>query len=389
MKKIKIGFVVSQVANTLGFENVVSGHVQLPLHTMKLLKEDGNEVQLLTTEFNEGQTLPRFLPSGVKVHQITHGYRSVRGENNQGGPTPGLHVLKILKQLQQIKGIVRKEGFDILHFFGGYRLAYLAASIRFIGIKIPKVFTISIDPFPDPRWPASRFFWKQFRAILTTTEYMATKGRSKGLPVSVIKHGVVRDIQAELEGQVVSPPHRVLFWRDPSLGNGADVCLKVYQALAPRYPDVSFDFAVRPYWKPVTGLMEIVNEYPNVHVFQFPYSNGMSLSKLLAESICVLLPFRGLSVNPQFSVLESMQAGCAVITTGIDSNVELIQSGENGFLVSPGDSQEIIKIVEKLLANRQDAIEIGRRAAKDIGAQWNWNNYLRDLKEQYELTLSS
>ncbi|MCA9423029.1 MAG: glycosyltransferase, partial [Nitrospira sp.] len=310
MKKIKIGFIVSQVANAPGFENVVSGHVQLPLHTMKLLEEDGNEVQLLTTEFNGAQTLPKFLPSGVTVHQIPHGYRAVPGENNQGGPTPGLHFLKILKQLHQIKRIVQKERFDILHFFGGYRLAYLAASIRFIGVKTPKVFTISIDPFPDPRWPASKLLWKQFKAILTTTEYMAAKGRSKGLSVRVIKHGVVRDIQAELQEQTVSPPHRVLFWRDPSLGNGADVCLEVYKALAPRYPDVSFDFAVRPYWKPVPGILELVNEYPNVHVFQFPYSNGMSLAKLLAESICVLLPFRGLSVNPQFSILESMQSGC-------------------------------------------------------------------------------
>jgi hypothetical protein len=42
-------------------------------------------------------------------------------------------------------------------------------------------------------------------------------------------------------------------------------------------------------------------------------------------------------------------------------------------------------IVEKLLADRQAAIEIGHQAAKDVDSLWNWNDYLKDLIEQYEL----
>ncbi len=389
MRNLKIGFIVSQVANTRGFENVVSGHVQLPFQTMKLVKGHQHEVQLLTTEIGENQTLPACLPQEVPVHQIPHGYRSLPTANNQGAPSPGLHLLKVYKQLQEIKRIVQREKFDLLHFFGGYRLAYLAASLRLIGVKTPKIFTISIDPFPDPAWPTSKVFWNQFKSIITTTEYLAAKGRAKGLAVHVIKHGVVRDMLSEVQGQAASPRRRIVFWRDPSLGNGADVCMNVYRELAPKFPEINFDFAVRPYWNPVPGLAELANEHPNVNLFEFPYSNGLSLARLLAESICVLLPFRGLSVNPQFSVLESMQAGCTVITTSIDSNIELIQSGENGFLVPPGDSREISKIVEKLIANPQHSVEIGRQAAKDIHAQWNWNSYLKDLEKKYEHGIAS
>lgn len=183
-------------------------------------------------------------------------------------------------------------------------------------------------------------------------------------------------------------PHRVLFWRDPSKENGADICIQVYKQLAPKFPNVSFDFALRPHWDPVKGIEELCDKYPNVNLHHFPYKHNITLPKLLAESICILLPFRSLSTHPQFSIMESMVSGKAVVTTLLDSNMELINSGINGYLVPSDDIKATKKAVEELLINPKYAIKIGLRASKHIKNYWNWEEYTSKLINLYNQSIS-
>jgi len=241
---------------------------------------------------------------------------------------------------------------------------------------------------PERLWPVTRILWSQLSAVVTSTDFLGDKCRAQGLRTRVIRNGIVRKL---FRGQQIiksDRPHRVLFWRDPSRENGADVCLEVFRALASRYPNISFDCAVRPHWDPVAGLEDLAEQNKNVHIFRFPYQCGITIEKLLSESICVLMPFRRLSTQPQLAILESMMSGTVVITSAIGSNHELIDSGQNGFLIPPGDVTGNLRAVECMIDDVVAAMAMGELASQSVRQKWNWDSYLSDLIGVYEEVLS-
>lgn len=388
---MKIGFYVQRVAGAPGFENVVSAHVQLPLYTMQLLQEQGHDVQLITTRFSNDLTLPNCLPEGTKVHQVSYGTRQGDSLVMFVGNKSGIRPLKLIEQLWQIRSIVQQEKYDVLHFAGSSRIAYLAGLLAYLGINTPIVLTINVGDFSERFILLRNLLWRRISTIITSTTFYKDICELKGLKTRILKHGIIRQINIPKEPDGTSsgfPKSRVLFWRDPSWENGADLCLQVYKVLAPKFPDVNFDLAVRPHWNPVSGLKELSESFPNVHVYEFPYKDGITLDYLLSTATCVLLPFRELSTHPQFAVMESMLASTATITTALESNHELIEHKRNGFLVPVNDVEETIEIITYLLNKPEKAAEIGQQAFEDINSAWNWNNYVSELIGIYEDSIS-
>ena len=82
-----------------------------------------------------------------------------------------------------------------------------------------------------------------------------------------------------------------------------------------------------------------------------------------------------------------MMCGASVVTTDIESNRELIDSGRNGYLVPVGDIRKTSEAVERLLTDREKAIEMGNRAAADVRREWNWDQYIPRLVREYTKAL--
>lgn len=391
-RKLKIGYFVTDLGTKPGYEDVVSAHVQIPLHSIKLLTEAGHSVQLIANELDDGLTFPAYMPRGITVHQVTDG-RTTVSEGYKTWPPPnwpppkGSHPLDFVKQLRQIRRIVETEQYDLLHLFGGNRMGFTAGLLSLFGVKVPLILTHSWGNFPGPYWFLTRFLWRRLSLLVTSTEYVGRTFSDYEMSTKVIKHGIVKNLGVNARSAKSWHRNRVLFWRDASLGDGIDVCLAVYDALADRFPAISFDIAVRPQRTVVRGIKELSEKHKNVNVYEFPYRDGLSLSTLLRESICVLMPFRRLSINPQFAVLESLFAGAAVITTYCESNSELITSGEDGLLVPVGDIGATIKAVEDLLNNPKRARTIGDKAACNMRRKYTWDNYAEELITSYNEVL--
>jgi len=343
---VKIGFFVTEVGIPKGSEGNVSAHVQIPLHSMKLLSDAGHSVELITTQIAPGERLPSCMPSGIPVHEVLEARRRQAGQSR-------VRPIRLIAKLRQLSKIVARQRYDVIHFHGSFRLADFAALARLTGVKTATVVTVNDSEIPSRFWSIRRRFWKRISAFITSTEFIQAVLHSYGVHAEVIRHAPVRDLKAELTAPVAQKPHRVLYWRDASMANGADICLAAFRELAPKFPDISFDAAVRnDHWEHwAFKLKELANQHPNIHVHLFPYVDGIGIAELLRQSICVLLPFRALSYHPQLSVLESIQYGVPVITSPLGSNLELADAGRN--------------------------------AARKSRAVWNWDSYVSQITLKY------
>ena len=264
----------------------------------------------------------------------------------------------------------------------------MTAMLRLLGVRTPVVLTLNTGALRKGIHPVARVLWPLVSQVITSTEYTRTVCAEAGVEVKVVRPGLIRDLRRGSPGALPAHRHRVLFWRDPSHQNGADLCVRVFSALAGQYPHLSFDLAVRPHSQPVDGIAELVDTFDNVTLYQVPYPEGIDLETLMQESLCVLLPFRRLSTHPQLSVLETMAAGAALVTTDLESNKELIESGVDGYLVPVDDYESTLATVSSLITDSDLANRIGQSAAETVAKNWSWDDYLEQLLDTYSGTAS-
>jgi glycosyltransferase involved in cell wall biosynthesis len=386
---MKIGVFVAVVAGQKGFESNVSGHIQVPLRGIEELRAEGHDVHLITTEFSEERSLPFCLEDDVKVHTVTDARNRGGVLERTGAPGTGVSVKKLLRQVSEIKKICKEQNFDVLHLYGYNRTAHLAGGLKLLGLKTPVVVTIFGTHFPERFSGVTKLLWKRIDRVVTATSYVKNNLEQEGIPTTQIKHGVIRTIAEEYEGDPITQRNRVLFWRDLTFDNGADVVIAAYEKLAPTYPDIHFDFAVRQHWEPIEGIEEIADKYDNIHMYHFPYEEGITLPKLLLESICVVMPIRQMSIDPQLVIAESLATGVSLITTDQRSNPEFVLEGVTGHLVPLGDIDATVAALDKMLSNVEATIKMGEKAKEDIASRWNWDNYVTELVEVYKSVTGS
>ncbi len=376
---MKIGLMVTGIGVPRGREQNVSGHVQLPMRTAELLQETGAEVHLITTQFRDDYVLPEVVPSPkiVPLHIVADGRR--RGEVGKQNAKSGYRPLAMVQQLRQILRITRDLKLDVLHLFGMDRMSRLAGLLRLLGSSCPVIST-AYRPIPKSLWGA---LYRRSDAILCSTQYVTDLCTRVSNKVHLIRPGISRDFRAELAGATPGPRTRVLCWREATLDQGGDLVLDTFDTLAPKYPQLSFDLAVRENRHEVPGVEALAEKHSNVHLFRFPYPDGVSLARLMAESLCVVLPFRQLTIQPQLAIAESLRAGVATVCTDLGSCNELVRHQRTGLVVPPGDGPALTSAVTQLLDHVDNTLKMGAEAEQDIAARWNWHSYLEETMRLY------
>lgn len=380
---MRIGHFVPVVSRLPGYERNVSGHIQIPLHAMQVLGDHGHDVHLITNSFGDDRVLPWCMPTAATVHYVRDSRRRLGSLEKKRAPVSGVYPVAFLRQVGEIRRIAQREQLDLLHLHGHLRTSVFAAVLKLLGLRIPTVATLFALRM-DRCGPINRRLLRRAGSIVTATEHVAGQCRELGADVHIVRHGLVRDIRSEMDESVLTGVrHRVLFWRDLTHVNGADIAVQAFDRLAPEFPDVSFNFAVRPQLREVDGVEELCARHANVHLYRFPYPSGISLANLLGESLAVVLPFRSFTIQPQLSIAESMSAGAPVVATDVGSTAELITHGETGMVCPVGDGEATTNALRELLRQPDVAHDLGAAAAAEIARSWNWDTYAHDLEDVY------
>ena len=87
------------------------------------------------------------------------------------------------------------------------------------------------------------------------------------------------------------------------------------------------------------------------------------ISAVLASSDISVLSSDSESLSN--AIMESMAAGLPVIACRVGGNEELIRDGENGFLVSAGNDDQIAERIEMLVRDHEQRRSLGATARRD------------------------
>ncbi|MNT35651.1 UDP-D-galactose:(glucosyl)lipopolysaccharide-1,6-D-galactosyltransferase [compost metagenome] len=75
---------------------------------------------------------------------------------------------------------------------------------------------------------------------------------------------------------------------------------------------------------------------------------------------------------------EAMALGCAVISTSIAGIPEIVQNEFNGYLINPGQIDELAKKITYLDRNRE-VLKVFRENSLHLSAQYNLENYIEKI----------
>jgi glycosyltransferase involved in cell wall biosynthesis len=87
------------------------------------------------------------------------------------------------------------------------------------------------------------------------------------------------------------------------------------------------------------------------------------------------------------SILEAMSAGAPIVTTPVGGIPEAVKDGENGFLIKPGDINNLSSKLIVLCKDEQLRIKMGNASKKIIQSKFDIKLIINDLVEYYQSIL--
>lgn len=86
-------------------------------------------------------------------------------------------------------------------------------------------------------------------------------------------------------------------------------------------------------------------------------------------------------------IIEAFAAGVPVVATSVGGVTEIIRDGDNGLLVSPGDSHAMSEAIVRLLKDRRLSGELALLARKDAEEKYSLDKMVNDTVKVYEEAL--
>lgn len=188
-------------------------------------------------------------------------------------------------------------------------------------------------------------------------------------PVSVIPYGFP-EVSNESHGMIFKGDRKlkILFVGGLSQRKGLSYLLEVADKLQ-RHIDLTI------VGQKVSSECEILNHYLNKHTWiaSLPHSEVLTLMKTHD-----VLVFPSLFEGFGLVISEAMSQGVPVVTTERTAGPDIIQHGENGWIVESGNTQSLLDTIEQLLYNPKHLSSAGK-LAKDTASKRPWSVYGNEI----------
>ena len=354
-------------------KDVLSSHIQLPTYLFDNLSKSNN-MFLVTSRPKKNRFISNLIDK-KKLILIEDGInRNIKKLNSS--PKNSYNLYSIIKFFFYIKKFLQTNDITHFHSFGSSKVLLFNFILKTLSSnKIKFIHTIDTDLGLLNNFPYN-IALNSINKTVTSTEYAYYKINLPKEKKILIKHGIKK-----LHLNKVITKKRILFWRDPTYDNGADLAEKIFINLSQKFNHLSFTIAVRSHEENIIDLKKIQNS--RIEYIEYPYPKNQKIEDIIRESLCVILPFRKLSTNPQLAVLETMRLGSCLITTPIESNLDIIENEKNGYLIDINDHDEWASRLSFIIQNVDIAVKIGNNASETLKNKYNWNKTFDSYNNLY------
>ncbi|PVX27207.1 MAG: hypothetical protein CW716_03500 [Candidatus Bathyarchaeum sp.] len=229
----------------------------------------------------------------------------------------------------------------------------------------------------------------------TVNELTDLYGISKN-KVHVIYNGVdierfkPRPNKTELKKEFGLDPQKkvVLFVGRLYHRKGLETLLQSVPPVLKEFSDVKFVISGTGFKQKEENLKNLAKEL-NIedHVEFLGYVPDDKLPLLYSASDIFVLP--AIYENFPFAILEAQSTGIPVISTKVGGIAEFLVDNENGFVISPGDPEQLTAKVLALLKNPDRAKEMGARGRQLIEEQLDWRLITQQVIDLYHELLKT
>jgi glycosyltransferase involved in cell wall biosynthesis len=111
------------------------------------------------------------------------------------------------------------------------------------------------------------------------------------------------------------------------------------------------------------------------------------MPQMLAAADVVVAPYPqeppGGQWQSPMKVFEYMASGKAIVASRVGQVADVIEDGENGILVEPGDPVQLSDALIRLLQNPAERKRLGTNARQQAVANHSWEKYIQQLEDIY------
>jgi glycosyltransferase involved in cell wall biosynthesis len=221
--------------------------------------------------------------------------------------------------------------------------------------------------------------WNRRRLVRSTDMFICP---SRFMRSMMVKAGFPEEKLAVVCNMV--EPRKFEIFRSASLQQREDYYCYSGRLSAEKGVESLLEAASRlPYHLKIAGdgplLEELRSKYARFPQIEFlGRLDAQGVSSLLSEARAMVVPSVWYENNP-LSVIESLCAGTPVLGAEIGGIPELIETGRNGLIFNPGDTDAIAGAVERAFARQWDNAAIRHRALAAFSPQ----RYLDELRKLF------
>ncbi|KON31306.1 hypothetical protein AC477_04250 [miscellaneous Crenarchaeota group-1 archaeon SG8-32-1] len=152
---------------------------------------------------------------------------------------------------------------------------------------------------------------------------------------------------------------------------GLEILLHSIPSVLKQVSNVKFVISGKGFKQKEASLRNLVKELGiEEHVTFLGYVPDEKLPHLYSTSDIFVLP--AIYENFPFAILEAQSTGLPVIATNVGGIPEFLIDNENGFVISPGDSAQLIQRILDLLQNGKLARKMGDHGRRLIEQKLDW-----------------
>jgi glycosyltransferase involved in cell wall biosynthesis len=335
------------------------------------------------------------IPSHIRLHVIPHLVRDIH---------PPYDVLALLELVR----LMRRGGYDLVHTHTakagtlGRLAAVLAGVPRVVHTYHGPTFVSSLS---IPRRAAYVAIERMTAALTDRALAVGTGVRDEYVRAGVVAAGECEVVYsgmdlgrfrqaAELGGADVRAIRREIGLPDAAVvvgcvsrlveGKGHPILLEAIARIAPETPDLALILAGDgPLREPLAALAVRLGIADRVHFlgFRADVERIMAVTEILVHASF----YEGL---PR-SLVQAAVVGRPILAFGVPGVREVVEHGENGYVVDVGDVDGLVAHLRVLLNDRESARAMGLAGRKLIDDRWAESRMLDALTEVYDELLAA